>query len=119
VAKGGGRLSFPRLFMHVIHELEGAFARLVRSTHFPNGLVACKRGSRLVIGFKAPPRGKLHVFHSKLDISTHNAIHCTELAALSVVEANGAVKKRRLDFIDTANPREGRSREPFRPRRRI
>ena len=43
-------LSFPRLVMLLMHELEGAYALIIRSQHFPGEVVACKRGSPLVMG---------------------------------------------------------------------
>eukprot|EP00172_Hildenbrandia_rubra_P001540 Plantae.Rhodophyta-Hildenbrandia_rubra.ctg21057.p1 GENE.Plantae.Rhodophyta-Hildenbrandia_rubra.ctg21057~~Plantae.Rhodophyta-Hildenbrandia_rubra.ctg21057.p1 ORF type:complete len:702 (-),score=123.08 Plantae.Rhodophyta-Hildenbrandia_rubra.ctg21057:176-2281(-) len=48
----GGKLGFEELVMHVMHEIEGAFALLIRSSCYPNELVSCKRGSPLVIGLK-------------------------------------------------------------------
>jgi len=36
--------------VEVVRNLEGAFACLVKSTHYPNEVVACKRGSPLLIG---------------------------------------------------------------------
>lgn len=38
--------------MEVISQLEGAFALLVTSSHYPGELMACKRGSPLVLGVK-------------------------------------------------------------------
>ena len=40
--------------MEVSSQLEGAFALLVTSTHYPEELMACKRGSPLVLGIKEP-----------------------------------------------------------------
>ncbi|KAF6002394.1 Glucosaminefructose-6-phosphate aminotransferase [Cyanidiococcus yangmingshanensis] len=45
-------MSFPRLVMLMMHELEGAYALAIRSRHFPGEMVACKRGSPLVLGLK-------------------------------------------------------------------
>jgi glucosamine--fructose-6-phosphate aminotransferase (isomerizing) len=41
---------FPRLIMAVLKRLEGAYAILVRSSHYPGEVVACKRGSPLIFG---------------------------------------------------------------------
>ena len=38
--------------MEVTSQLEGAFALLVTSSYYPGQLVACKRGSPLVLGVK-------------------------------------------------------------------
>ncbi|DBB13297.1 hypothetical protein WJX82_011727 [Trebouxia sp. C0006] len=43
---------FKELMMEVISQLEGAFALLVTSSHYPGELMACKRGSPLVLGVK-------------------------------------------------------------------
>ena len=39
-------------------QLEGAYALLVKSRHYPGELVACKRGSPLILGlrFQGPSR---------------------------------------------------------------
>jgi glucosamine--fructose-6-phosphate aminotransferase (isomerizing) len=44
--------SFPDLVMAVISQLEGAFALIFKSKHFPNQLVVTRRGSPLLIGVK-------------------------------------------------------------------
>ena len=43
-----------QLMMEVISQLEGAFALLVTSRHYPEELMACKRGSPLVLGIREP-----------------------------------------------------------------
>jgi len=40
--------------MDVMSQLEGAYALLVKSTHYPGEMVACKRGSPLILGVKKP-----------------------------------------------------------------
>lgn len=47
------KLPFPKLVMEVMRQLEGAYALLIKSTHYPGEFVACKRGSPLIIGFAA------------------------------------------------------------------
>jgi glucosamine 6-phosphate synthetase-like amidotransferase/phosphosugar isomerase protein len=39
-------------FLQCVHELEGAFALVFKSTHFPNEAVAARRGSPLLVGIK-------------------------------------------------------------------
>lgn len=114
-SKDGGKLSFPRLVMHLMHELEGAFALLLRSTAFPNELVACKRGSPLVIGFKSGAPANVQVFHSSLESNGDGGrVTATMMVATpgDVQVGAGAVepfsKRRRVDTIDTSNPREFR-----------
>lgn len=45
--------SFPELVEYVVSQLEGAFAVVIKSSHYPNEIVACRRGSPLVIGLKS------------------------------------------------------------------
>lgn len=49
----GQRITFPDLAKAVIKELEGAFAFLFKSIHFPGEIVAARRGSPLLIGIKS------------------------------------------------------------------
>ncbi|KAJ2088042.1 glutamine--fructose-6-phosphate transaminase (isomerizing), partial [Coemansia sp. S100] len=49
----GQHISFTDLAKAVIKELEGAFAFLFKSVHFPGEIVAARRGSPLLIGIKA------------------------------------------------------------------
>ncbi|EME32376.1 glucosamine--fructose-6-phosphate aminotransferase (isomerizing) isoform 1 [Galdieria sulphuraria] len=53
IREDGEPPTFARLMMYVVHAIEGAFALLVKSRHYPNELVASKRGSPLVIGIKS------------------------------------------------------------------
>lgn len=39
-----------QLVMEVLSQLEGASALLFKSSHYPNEMVACRRGSPLIIG---------------------------------------------------------------------
>ncbi len=38
--------------MEVLKKLEGAYALLFKSKHYPGEMVACKRGSPLILGIK-------------------------------------------------------------------
>lgn len=55
----GKPLTFHALVKLVIKELEGAFALLFKSTHYPNELVATRRGSPLIIGVKTEKKLKV------------------------------------------------------------
>ncbi|CAL8461865.1 g1396 [Coccomyxa elongata] len=46
------KLSFYELVLEVISKLEGAYGLLFKSAYFPGELVACKRGSPLLLGIK-------------------------------------------------------------------
>ncbi|KAI8470318.1 MAG: glucosamine--fructose-6-phosphate aminotransferase [Monoraphidium minutum] len=50
----GTKLPFPKLVMEVMKRLEGAFALVFKSRHYPGEMVACKRGSPLIVGVKVP-----------------------------------------------------------------
>jgi glucosamine--fructose-6-phosphate aminotransferase (isomerizing) len=46
--------------MEVMKKLEGAYALLIKSRHYPGEMVACKRGSPMIVGIKeggTPPGG--------------------------------------------------------------
>ncbi len=46
---------YMQLIMEVMTQLEGAYALLIKSSHYPGELVACKRGSPLILGIKETP----------------------------------------------------------------
>jgi glucosamine--fructose-6-phosphate aminotransferase (isomerizing) len=46
------KVPFPKLVMEVLKKLEGAYAVLVKSTLYPGELVACKRGSPMILGIR-------------------------------------------------------------------
>lgn len=53
--KSAPRATFCEIIFEVMAKLDGAFALLIKSTHYPDQLVACKRGSPLIMGIKAAP----------------------------------------------------------------
>ncbi|ORX41984.1 isomerising glucosamine-fructose-6-phosphate aminotransferase [Piromyces finnis] len=57
--KSNKQLTFTNLVKAVVKELEGAFAVIVKSTHFPNEMVAARRGSPLLIGVKTEKKLKV------------------------------------------------------------
>lgn len=60
------QLTFPRLVMHLMHAIDGAYALLLRSTAFPNELVACKVGSPLVLGLRPAVNDEIAVIKSSI-----------------------------------------------------
>jgi len=52
-------MTFTALVKAVILELEGAFALILKSTHFPGELVATRRGSPLLVGVKTEKKLKV------------------------------------------------------------
>lgn len=52
-----GRVPFRQVVMEVMCQLEGAYALIFKSPHYPNELVACKRGSPLLLAVKEVAAG--------------------------------------------------------------
>jgi len=57
--KANKQLNFTNLVKAVVKELEGAFALIFKSTHFPNEMVAARRGSPLLVGVKTEKKLKV------------------------------------------------------------
>lgn len=51
-AVGEQTVTFSEVVLEVMRHLEGAYALIFKSRHYPNELVACKRGSPLLLGVK-------------------------------------------------------------------
>ncbi|KAL9297060.1 hypothetical protein ACSQ67_022956 [Phaseolus vulgaris] len=45
-------VTFSQVVLEVMRHLEGAYALIFKSPHYPNELIACKRGSPLLLGVK-------------------------------------------------------------------
>ncbi|KAK4383662.1 Glutamine--fructose-6-phosphate aminotransferase [isomerizing] 2 [Sesamum angolense] len=45
-------VTFSQIVLEVMRHLEGAYALIFKSRHYPNELIACKRGSPLLLGVK-------------------------------------------------------------------
>ncbi|KAJ8565504.1 hypothetical protein K7X08_008080 [Anisodus acutangulus] len=50
--EGDESVTFSQVVLEVIRHLEGAYALTFKSRHYPNELIACKRGSPLLLGVK-------------------------------------------------------------------
>ncbi|KAL1535081.1 Glutamine--fructose-6-phosphate aminotransferase [isomerizing] 2 [Salvia divinorum] len=50
--EGDKSVTFSQVVLEVMRHLEGAYALIFKSTHYPNELIACKRGSPLLLGVK-------------------------------------------------------------------
>ncbi|CAH9072451.1 unnamed protein product [Cuscuta europaea] len=50
--EGDESVTFSQVVLEVMRHLEGAYALIFKSRHYPNELVACKRGSPLLLGAK-------------------------------------------------------------------
>lgn len=53
------RITFPDLVKTVLKELEGSFAFVFKSSHYPNEVVTARRGSPLLIGVKTEKKLKV------------------------------------------------------------
>ncbi|XP_014523177.1 glutamine--fructose-6-phosphate aminotransferase [isomerizing] 2 [Vigna radiata var. radiata] len=51
-ADGQVVVTFSQVVLEVMRHLEGAYALIFKSPHYPNELIACKRGSPLLLGVK-------------------------------------------------------------------
>ncbi|GAV75409.1 SIS domain-containing protein/GATase_6 domain-containing protein [Cephalotus follicularis] len=50
--EGDQTVTFCQVVLEVMRHLEGAYALVFKSRHYPNELIACKRGSPLLLGVK-------------------------------------------------------------------
>ncbi|XP_075474007.1 glutamine--fructose-6-phosphate aminotransferase [isomerizing] 1-like [Primulina tabacum] len=50
--EGDKSMTFSQVVLEVMRHLEGAYALVFKSRHYPNELIACKRGSPLLLGVK-------------------------------------------------------------------
>lgn len=50
--EGEQTVTFSEVVLEVMRHLEGAYALIFKSRHYPNELIACKRGSPLLLGVK-------------------------------------------------------------------
>ncbi|PSS09970.1 Glutamine--fructose-6-phosphate aminotransferase [isomerizing] 2 like [Actinidia chinensis var. chinensis] len=50
--EGDQTVTFSQVVLEVMRHLEGAYALIFKSRHYPNELIACKRGSPLLLGVK-------------------------------------------------------------------
>lgn len=53
-------MTFSQVVMEVMRQLEGAYALIFKSPHYPNELIACKRGSQLILGVNVSERTSLY-----------------------------------------------------------
>ncbi|KVI00801.1 hypothetical protein Ccrd_020942 [Cynara cardunculus var. scolymus] len=55
---GDQTVTFSEVVLEVMRHLEGAYALIFKSRHYPNELIACKRGSPLLLGVKEFTEGQ-------------------------------------------------------------
>ena len=77
-----------QLIMEVVKHLEGAYALLIKSTAYPGELVACKRGSPLILGIKERPTGRgirLSSVYDAPELHAAEALECFVASDASAV----------------------------------
>ncbi|XP_020571112.1 glutamine--fructose-6-phosphate aminotransferase [isomerizing] 2 [Phalaenopsis equestris] len=52
-SEGDQAVTFSQVVIEVIRQLEGAYALIFKSSHYPNELIACSHGSPLILGVKS------------------------------------------------------------------
>jgi glucosamine--fructose-6-phosphate aminotransferase (isomerizing) len=67
-----------QLVMEVLKHLEGAYALLFKSSLYPGEMVACKRGSPLILGIREAPDGSTVRLASVHDESLSHAAESLE-----------------------------------------
>ncbi|WWC70737.1 glutamine-fructose-6-phosphate transaminase (isomerizing) [Kwoniella pini CBS 10737] len=95
------RLNFTELIKTVVKELEGSFAFVFKSTHFPDEIVAARRGSPLLIGVKTDR--KLKVDFVDVELPNEERVDGVDAAGLLAVPNTVA------DGHSTAGPKLRRS----------
>ena len=68
-------ISFTSLVKAVVKELQGAFAMLLTSTHYPNQVVAARRGSPLLIGVKTEKKLKVDFVDVEFGNNVEEDVH--------------------------------------------
>ncbi|GAB4823479.1 hypothetical protein N2152v2_010525 [Parachlorella kessleri] len=99
-------VSLSQLVLEVMGHLEGAYALLVKSRHYPGELVACKRGSPLILGLRfadadsdnSSPRGLSGVG----DLSPRGLSGLGDLAAAELLDSpcNGGNRRNGCEALE-------------------
>ncbi|XP_075662206.1 glutamine--fructose-6-phosphate aminotransferase [isomerizing] 1 [Castanea sativa] len=88
--EGDQTVTFSQVVLEVMRHLEGAYALIFKSRHYPNELIACKRGSPLLLGVKdlTENMNNASAFHDEKFLSKND--HPKELFLSS--DANAVVE---------------------------
>lgn len=89
---GGSKMDFVELTQQVMEHIAGAYALIVKSTHFPGELIACKKGSPLIVGIPEKPTGSPNKMNGSTSVHPHSSaitgrISCDELFVSSDANA--------------------------------
>ena len=66
--EGSENVPFSQVVMEVMRRLEGAYALIFNSPHYPNKSVACKHGSPLLLGIKELTEDRFYHFQIIRDL---------------------------------------------------
>jgi glucosamine--fructose-6-phosphate aminotransferase (isomerizing) len=77
----GKTLAFQELVMEVMSLTGGAFAMVFKSYHYPNEIVACKKGSPLIVGFRTSvgQESRAAATHTPIDVSSRGPTDSLEV----------------------------------------
>ena len=81
--------TLPELVMEVMSQLEGAFALLIKSSHYPGELVAAKRGSPLIMGIR---QGSITTLDGSVDIDMEASATGKSLELFLASDASAVVE---------------------------
>ncbi|RSH84883.1 glutamine--fructose-6-phosphate transaminase (isomerizing) [Apiotrichum porosum] len=84
------RLSFQSLVKTVLKELEGSFAFVFKSVHFPDEIVAARRGSPLLIGVKTERKLKVDFVDVELPSEEGKLAPVPDVGAAGLLAVPGA-----------------------------
>ncbi|KAG5539108.1 hypothetical protein RHGRI_019608 [Rhododendron griersonianum] len=90
--EGDQTVTFSQVVLEVMRHLEGAYALIFKSRHYPNELIACKRGSPLLLGVKATQKDNANL---KSDVLEIKAL----LEKLTVALLGGAYEAYKVDHV--------------------
>eukprot|EP00744_Colponema_vietnamica_P000237 GILI01000429.1.p1 GENE.GILI01000429.1~~GILI01000429.1.p1 ORF type:complete len:691 (+),score=203.06 GILI01000429.1:95-2074(+) len=81
---GGSKMNFVELTQQVMEHVDGAYALIVKSTKYPGELLACKKGSPLIVGIPEKQPGTPHKQNGSTSTHPHSSavsgrIACDEL----------------------------------------
>lgn len=89
-------------------QLEGAYALLVKSVHYPGEMVACKRGSPLILGVKKPQSGSPgSPIVAGAPLSNGPRAEDTEPLSMVAKEASAGMKRSAVPSLAVSKRRPG------------
>lgn len=103
-------ISFTSLVRATIRELEGAFALVIKSPHYPNEVIATRRGSPLLVGIRSEQKD--HVDKVEVLFDTADIEHLQPITEHGMANGSSAHKNR---FDAVLNMSNGKNSSHSRP----